>query len=590
MVEGWFGIKCRLGMIYCNDYTKWVLRYDTVTDGIRSLMTLKCNEFTQKPLISVLIPVYNPKPEWLADAIDSVCAQIYPHWQLCIADDASTDSSIRPILERYAKQDSRIRVIFRERNGHISAASNSALELVTGDWVALLDHDDVLPEHALFWVADAINKNTAASLIYSDEDKLDIKGKRIEPYFKCDWNLDLFYSHNMISHLGVYRSDLLRKIGGFRIGFEGSQDYDLVLRCLEIIAPNQIIHIPRVLYHWRAHDQSMAHISDSKPYAIDAGYRALSEHFQRQKINATAEVSDFGRYRVKYNMPDILPLVSLIIPSRNGFQLIRQCIDSILNKTLYDNFEILVVDNGSDDLDTLEYFKSLGGHPKVRVIRDDGPFNFSALNNAAVKKANGEIIGFVNNDIEVISPDWLSEMVSHALRPSIGAVGARLWYPNDTLQHGGVVLGLGGVAGHLHKKLPRGGNGYFSRACATQSLSAVTAACLVIKKSIYEEVGGLNETHLKIAFNDIDFCLRVRAAGYRNIWTPYAELYHHESATRGLEDTPEKKARFNKEADYMKHQWGDDLLTDPAYNPNLTLDKDDFSLAWPPRINYFQHI
>jgi GT2 family glycosyltransferase len=334
----------------------------------------------------------------------------------------------------------------------------------------------------------------------------------------------------------------------------------------------------------------MAHISDSKPYAIDAGYRALNEHFHRQKINAAAEVSDFGRYRVKYNLPDILPLVSLIIPTRNGFQLIRQCIDSILNKTLYDNYEILVVDNGSDDLDTLEYFKSLGGHPKVHIIRDGSPFNFSALNNAAVKKANGEIIGLINNDIEVISPDWLSEMVSHALRPSIGAVGARLWYPNDTLQHGGVVLGMGGVAGHLHKKLPRGGIGYFSRACVTQSISAVTGACLVIKRSIYEEVGGLNETHLKIAFNDIDFCLRVRAAGYRNIWTPYAELYHHESATRGLEDTPEKIIRFNKEADYMKNQWGEELLNDPAYNPNLTLDKGDFSLAWPPRTDYFQHI
>jgi GT2 family glycosyltransferase len=395
--------------------------------------------------------------------------------------------------------------------------------------------------------------------------------------------VDLFYSQNMFSHLGVYRADLLNEIGGFREELEGSQDYDLALRCLERIEPKQIHHIPRVLYHWRMHAESTEKSGDAKSCALLAGERALNDHFQRQNVNARAELVGFG-YRVHHVLPDVPPLVSLIIPTRNGLQLIRQCVESILKKTTYPNYEILIVDNGSDDPATLQYFKELQSDPRIRVVRDDRPFNYSALNNAAVKLARGEVVGLLNNDLEVISPEWLSEMVSHALRPGVGAVGARLWYPNNTLQHGGVVIGLGGVAGHSHKHLPQKMSGYFWRASLIQSFSAVTAACLVIRKSVYEEVGGFNEDDLQIAFNDIDFCLRVREAGYRNIWTPYAELYHHESATRGYEDTPERQARFAKEVQYMKQRWGDTLLNDPAYSPNLTLGHDDFSLAWPPRV------
>lgn len=564
-------------------YPSWVREFDILADSARVQMRASVTTLENKPLVSVVMPVYNPSPVGLEAAIASVRAQIYPHWELCIADDASTDAAIRPLLERYARDDARIKVVFREKNGHISAASNSALALAGGEWVALLDHDDLLAEHALFWVVDAINKHPACRLIYSDEDKIDEAGVRSDPYFKCDWNPDLFYSQNMFSHLGVYQTNLVREVGGFRAGLEGSQDYDLALRCIERVAPGQIHHIARVLYHCRIHADSTAHSPEAKPYAMVAGERALNEHFERLGVAAKAESVGYG-YRAHYALPERLPLVSLIIPTRNGMKLLRQCVESILGKTTYTNYEIIIIDNGSDDRATLRYLEELAARPCVRVIRDARPFNYSALNNAAVKVARGEVLGLINNDVEVINPDWLSEMVSHALRPEVGAVGARLWYADDTLQHAGVVLGIHGIAEHVHRFLPRNHVGYCGRASLIQSFSAVTGACLLVRKSIYEEVGGLNETELQVACNDVDFCLRVREAGYRNIWTPYAELYHHESASRGFDDTPEKQARSAKEVAYMQQRWGDLLLNDPAYSPNLSLDADDFSLAWPPRV------
>ena len=564
------------------DYQEWIRRYDTLDDESRSSMQRKLATHAYQPLISVVMPVYNANPEWLAKAIESVRSQIYPNWELCIADDASTNKTIRTLLQKYSDIDSRIKVVFREKNGHISATSNSAISIVEGDWIALLDHDDLLSEHALFWVADCINSNPSAQMIYSDEDKIDEGGTRSSPYFKCDWNIDLFYSQNMFSHLGVYKTELINAVDGFRIGLEGSQDHDLALRCIEKIDHKHIHHVPKVLYHWRIHEESTARSLDVKPYAAIAGEKALNEHFQRMGVKATTESIGYG-YRTKYALPEALPLVSLLIPTRNGLELLKQCIDSILSKTSYSNFEIIIIDNGSDDTDTLNYLKSVTDNPSVRVIRDERPFNYSALNNSAVKHSRGEIIGLINNDIEVISPGWLNEMVSLALQPNAGAIGARLLYPDDTLQHAGVTLGMGGVAGHPHCHLPKTHHGYFCRANLTQSFSAVTAACLIIRKDIYTEVEGLNEADLRVAFNDVDFCLRVREVGYRNIWTPFAELYHHESATRGSEDTPEKKARFAQEIDYMQKQWGDLLLNDPAYSPNLTLEYRDFSYAWPPR-------
>jgi len=567
-----------------NNYSKWVHCYDTLTNKKRFDLRSAAKALPTKPLFSVIMPVYNTKPRWLIQTIQSVRKQIYPRWELCIADDASTNKITRFILKQYSKRDPRIKVVFRQQNGHISAASNSALELVTGEWVALLDHDDLLTEHALFHVAQTINHHPATRLIYSDEDKINRKDKRFSPYFKCDWNADLFYSHNMICHLGVYHAELLRDLGGFRLGFEGAQDYDLALRFIEQINPDQIQHIPRILYHRRVHNSGTAKPENAKPHTYCAGEKALNEHFHRQGINAKAELLDFEAYRVRYFLPDILPLVSLIILTRNQLQMLQKCIESILDKTTYANYEIVVVDNGSDNPATLDYLKHMEHHAKIRIIRDDRPFNYSTLNNSAVKEVRGELVGLINNDIEIISPEWLSEMVSHALRPEVGAVGAKLWYPDNTLQHAGVVLGLGGVAGHVHRYLPRNHRGYFGRASLSQSFSAVTAACLVIRKAIYEEVGGFNEEDLQVAFGDVDFCIRVREKGYRNIWTPFAELYHHESASRGLDNTPVKKKRFDGEVTYMKPQWGDLLLNDPAYNPNLTLDSEDFGLAWPPRV------
>jgi O-antigen biosynthesis protein len=595
--EGFAGLRTRIITIYGQtiqeppsitfdyDYNGWIRHFDSMTDKMRSDILAHIDCMEHKPLISIVMPVYNPNRLWLREAIESVINQLYTNWELCIADDASTDKEVHDILESYTKDNKRIKVVFRKQNGHISAASNSALELVTGEWVALLDQDDLLADHALYWVVDAIDKNKSIHLIYSDEDKIDENGNRFDAYFKCDWNIDLFHSQNLITHLGVYRTTHMRELGGFRVGFEGAQDYDLALRFIELIKPNQIHHIPRVLYHWRSHNESTSKSLDAKPYGMLAGEKALNEHFKRQCIEAAAKITDFG-YKISYTVTGKLPMVTLIIPTRNGLNLIRQCINSIFERTTYPNYEILIIDNNSDDEAILEYFKELKTDPKIRVLRDDRPFNYSALNNAAVKIANGEFILLLNNDVEVISPEWIFEMISLAVQPGVGAVGARLWYPDNTLQHGGIILGVGGVAGHSHKYLQQHQCGYFSRAQLIQSFSAVTAACLLIRKKIYIEVGGLNETDLKVAFNDVDFCLRVREAGYRNIWTPYAELYHHESASRGFDNTPEKLDRFSKEMEYMVSRWGDLLLNDPAYSPNLSLDSQSFELAWPPRIQF----
>lgn len=564
-----------------DNYAFWVEQYDQLTDEVIEAVRRRMLGLKKKPLISVVMPVYNPKAEWLQSAIESVRNQVYENWELCIADDFSPNEEIRKILKLYASIDNRIKTIFRTENGHISRASNSALALATGEWIALMDHDDLLPRHALTCVAEAINEKPHIRLIYSDEDKIDEQGRRTTPYFKCDWNLDLFRSQNMVCHLGVYQAELVKDLGGFRVGYEGSQDYDLALRCIEKLTPSQIHHIPRILYHWRIHAASTAASIDVKPYAVLAGEKALNEHLKRMKLNATALAVKFG-YRLKYDLPTNLPLVSLIIPTRDGFDLLNTCIKSIEGRTTYKNYEIIIIDNGSTDNKTLNYLNELSSRKNIKILRDDRPFNYSELMNFGVGKAKGEIIGLVNNDIEVIAEDWLSEMVSHVVRPGVGAVGAKLLYPDGSNQHAGVVIGIGGVAGHAHKNLPGDSGGYFGRSMLIQSYTAVTAACLLVTKEAYNTVNGLNERDLKVAFNDVEFCLKLVDAGYTNIWTPYAELYHHESATRGDDMAPEKRKRFQQEAQYMINFLNG--RQDPAYSPNLTLDAEDLTLAWPPRI------
>lgn len=575
-------------LINRNNYAEWVRRYDTLNDMAREQIHASIAAMQHRPKISVVMPVYDPPLQFLDEAIWSVRKQLYTDWELCIADDASKNDVVRDLLNRHAAEDARIRVVFRAENGHISHASNSAFALAAGEFIALFGDDDLLPEHALFCIAETILANPDVGIIYSDEDKISQSGIRIDPYFKCDWNPELFLGHNLVSHLGVYRADIVKAIGGFRVGYEGSQDYDLAARFIEQITAEQIVHIPRVLYHWRILPGITAMSAEQKPNALIASEKALNEYLFRRNIKGTVEALPIGFHRLRFCPPEDPPLVSIIIATRNAVDLVHTCVTSIYDLTTYKNFEILLVDNGSDDPVALHYFEKLQlRHDNFRVIRDERPFNFSALNNSAVKQARGAVIALLNNDIEVITPDWLSEMVSIAVQPGIGAVGAKLWYPNDLLQHGGVILGLGAgrVAAHLHYNLPKRHFGYYGRAVLTQELSAVTAACLVVLKKNYLQVGGLNETDLTVAFNDIDFCLKLKGQGYRNIWTPFAELYHYGSATRGHEDTPEKKIRHMNEIFYMQQQWGELLLNDPAYNPNLTLDFDDFSLAWPPRIS-----
>lgn len=573
----------RLHPYETGDYEGWVSRFDTLGDARMLELAGRASDIEcDGPLISVLLPTYQTPVKWLRKCIESVRGQLYKKWQLCIADDSSPDPRVMEVIREYAELDPRIDFVRRERNGHISEASNSALALASGGFVALLDHDDELRPHALLELAEAIVRSPEVALLYSDEDKIDPDGRRFNPYFKPDWNQDLLRSQNYVCHLTAIRTDIVRKVGGFRKGFEGSQDHDLILRCSELLSPAEIRHIPKVLYHWRAIPGSTALSRDAKDYAATAGVRAVNEHLSRSAPGARAEELSHGHYRVRWPLPMPRPKVSLVVPTRDKAGLLRMCVDSILTRSTYGNFEVLVVDNGSTEVDALEYIESLKKVSGVRVLRYDAPFNYSAINNWAIAQCDADVVGLVNNDIEVITPDWLEEMVSHAIRPDVGAVGAMLYYPNDTIQHAGVILGVHGVAAHAYVGMVRGYPGHGGRARVAQELSAVTGACLLVRRDRFEEVGGLDEG-LAVAFNDIDFCLRLRDAGYRNIWTPFAELYHHESASRGREDTAEKKARFAAEVELMVARWSSVLQEDPAYNSNLSLSSNNFDLSRPPR-------
>lgn len=567
------------------EYAQWVRDSDTPSADDLAGLRASLGSFTVKPRISVVIPVFNTVPWMLEEAIQSVRTQIYDRWELCISDDVSTDPAVRTLLERHAAADDRIKVHFRTSRGNISASSNSALEMATGEFVALLDHDDVLPPNALYWVVEAINRHPDAVLLYSDEDKLDADGQRCDPYFKCDFNHELLLAQNMISHLGVYRRDAIMALGGFRSAFDGSQDHDLALRVVAAVPRSRIVHIPRILYHWRAVPGSTALSIDEKPASVDAGRRAIADHLRHVGREGTVEAAPEvpAYHRVRWTLPAVRPLVSIVICTRDQAALLRTAVTSITSRSTYGNYEILIVDNGSCDPETLACLADLARLPAISVVRDDTPFNYSRLNNAAVARTRGEVVCLLNDDVEVLSPGWLEELVSHAMAPDVAAVGARLWYPDGTLQHGGVIIGIGGVANHAHLGLRRGQAGYFGRAVLPQELSAVTGACLAVRRDVFDEVGGLDE-RLAIAFNDVDFCLRLRAAGYRNIWTPYAELVHHESASRGTENTPEKLARFHGEVHFMEARWGDVLRHDPYYNRNLSMVSAHYTLAVPPRV------
>lgn len=568
------------------NYQTWVRLYDSPDAQALATLRAQVAAMPRRPLVSVVMPTYNANLTWLEEAIVSVQNQTYGDWELCIADDASTDPSVRPFLEQQAAKEPRLKLVFRETNGHISVATNSALSVASGEWITFLDHDDILPPHALQYMVNAVVEQPNARLIYSDEDKIDEHGRRHDPYFKSDWNPDLFYAHNLVTHLAFYHRDVIQAVGGLRDAFAGAQDYDLVLRVIERIGIDQIVHVPFVLYHWRVHAGSTAKADLTiKPYAMLAGERALNDHFRRIGNGARAQFVGHG-FRARFRLPDEPPMVSIIIPTRNARHLVEVCIKSIRDRTRYRNYEIILVDNGSDDPAALAYFAEINQIDNIRVIRDEQPFCYSAINNRAAEQAHGDVLVFLNNDIEVINPEWLDELVSHACRPGVGAVGARLIYPNGTIQHAGIVLGIGGWAGHAHKSFSSLAHGYAGRLTLLNNYSAVTGACLAVQKTYFMQVGGFDEVNLRVACNDVDLCLKFTELGLRNLYTPFASLYHHESATRGYEDTPEKKARFQNEVAYMWKRWPKLMAADPCYSPNLTLDAEDFGIAWPPRTRH----
>ncbi len=568
------------------EYSEWIKTHDTLDDSSRARIRADIDAMAERPLISIILPVYNTPERWLRACLDSVRSQLYGVWELCIADDASTEPHVRRVLQKYAAKDNRIKLVFRKKNGHISAASNSALELASGNYVALLDHDDVLPERALFHVAQTIIKYPEARLIYSDEDKIDETGMRYDPYFKPDWNPVLFCGHNMFSHFGVYSLALVRDVGGFREGWEGGQDYDLAFRCIERVEREQIVHIPHVLYHWRAITGSTALGPGEKNYAHIAAKKSINAHLERQGVEAcvTPITDRAGNFRLSYQLREPEPSVSIIIPTRNGGETLRRCLNSIRERTDYSNYEIVIVNNQSDEQNTIGLLEREGRRRHQRVIIFDEPFNFSRLNNTAAKQSACEILVFLNDDTEIITPGWLRELVSLAIQPGVGAVGAMLYYPDDHIQHAGIILGLGAhrVAGHAYHRKARGYPGDKCRALLVQEMSAVTAACMAIKRDRFEAVCGFDES-LAVAFNDVDFCLRLSRKGYRNVWTPNAELYHYESFTRGSDTTPSRSQRYDQECEAMRARWGDVLLQDPYYHPALSLVRGDFITYSSPR-------
>ncbi|WP_428489738.1 glycosyltransferase [Rhodopila sp.] len=574
------------------DYERWVHDHDTINEEDRDRIREHVSRLAYRPLISVVMPAYNTPADLLRQAIESVRAQIYQHWELCIADDGSSSDGVISVVREVAAADARIKWTRRERNGHIAAATNSALTLASGDFVALMDHDDLLAEHALYEIAAELNLYPDTDLIYTDEDKVDSTGRRYQPYFKPDWNIDLLLGHNMFSHLGVYRRELLTRIGGLREGVvDGSQDYDLVLRCVGASRRPHVRHVPSVLYHWRQMDRASSFSQVHLDRCTAAARQGIRDYLEAQGVKSAEVVAASAIptwNRVCWPLPQKGPRASLIVPTRDQTELLARCVSGLLHRTSYPDLELLIVDNDSREQPTLELFERLRADNRVRILHAPGQFNYSILNNLAVHEATGDIIVLVNNDIDVIDGGWLRELVSIAVRPDVGAVGPKLLFGDGRIQHAGVVLGVGnhgtgpGVAGHFGYSANRDEIGYFGQYALTREVSAVTGACLAMRKAVYEAVGGLDPDNLPVTFNDVDLCLRIRAQGLRVIWTPFAELYHLESASRGLDRTPEQVARAAREADYMRHQWGPELDNDPFYNPNFRRLDHDFRLANPP--------
>ncbi len=563
-------------------YADWIAKYDALRWGDRSRIRKHIQTFKLRPRFSILLPLFSSTADYLRAAIESVRAQLYPDWQLILVPDAALPENTRSMLTRLARHDSRIELRDQSKQDGIAGALNEALALSDGEFVFLLRSEDNLAPTALYFLAQAINSDPRACLIYADEDKLDREGFPTDPDFKPDWNWELLLGRDYVSNLAVFRGDLLKSLG-FRPNFGEACAYDLLLRYGEKIDHRHVHHVPHVLYHCRTVTPGVPERQDMVGGAI----KAVEEHLERHRIAAeVTPARDTACRRVRYLLPGNQPTVSIIIPTRDRVELLQPCLQSILEKTTYPHFEIILIDNGSRETAALEYLASSARDPRTRVLQCDEEFNYSRLSNFGVKKSKAEFIVLMNNDVEVIAPDWLEEMVSHGIQPKVGAVGARLLYPDGRVQQAGVILGAGvhGVAEVAHRGIARSDPGYFCRAILAQELSAIGAACLLTRREVYLETGGFDEKQLKVAFNDIDFCLKLRARGYRILYAPEAELYHHEHASRGSEYTTANEQRFAREIAFMKEKWHNALLTDSNYNPNLSLGRELFTLAFPPRV------
>jgi GT2 family glycosyltransferase len=554
-------------------YDKWIRN---VLPTAEELEVQRKHVFKYNPKISIIIPTYNTKVAFLEEVIDSIINQTYTNWEICIADGASSNQDTIKRLKEYEQQDKRIIINYLSENYMISGNSNEALKLTTGEYIGLLDHDDVLTENALYEYVKVLNEDRDFEFIYSDEDKIDEKGEEyFDPHFKQDWAPDTFRSCNYICHFSVFSKDLLDKVGNFNHEFDGSQDYDIILRLTE--QGKKIAHIPKVLYHWRVHRESTAGGIGAKEYCIDAGRRAVEAHLKRIGEKGIVKNGAFGGcYKVEYDI-DEQKKVSIIIPNKDEVNTLRNCINSIKHKTKYKNYEIIIVENNSKDESIFEYYKELEVCNNIKVVTWKGAFNYSAINNFGVKNSDGDFVVLLNNDVEVISEKWLEELLMHAQRKEVGAVGAKLYYNDDTIQHYGVVLGVGGVAEHLGKGLGRYDGGHMGRLFMILNVTAVTGACLMMRRSLFDKLEGLNE-ELAVAYNDVDLCMKAREKGYLNVVTPYAELYHYESKSRGLEDSEEKVSRLKREMNLFNSIWGENI-EDKYYNTNFSKEKADFKLS-----------
>lgn len=555
-------------------YGPWYRAYIPTEE---TLETQRKQKFDYSPLISIAVPAYQTPVEFLRQMIESLIVQTYSNWELCIVNASPDNEEMQKVLAEYSAGDSRVRFCNLKENLGIAENTNRAFAMAKGEFVGLLDHDDLLAPNALYEIVKILQDHPQADALYTDEDKVTTElDEHFQPHLKSDFNLDLLRSNNYICHFFVVRKSIVEKTGGFRKEFDGAQDYDFIFRCTE--NAGEVLHVPEILYHWRTHKASTADNPASKMYAFEAGKRAIEAHLERTGTKGeVSHTQDLGFYRVKYPVQG-KPLVSVIIPNKDEKETLQTCLEMLEKNTGYQNFEIIIVENNSTTDEIFRYYKELSGNRKIHLLRWGKEFNYSAINNFAASHAKGEYLLFLNNDVKSINPDWLEEMLGVCQRPEVGGVGAKLIYPDNTIQHAGCVIGMGGIAGHMFVDMPADRTGYLHKASLLQDMSAVTAACLLMKKEVFEQAGGFTE-ELAVAFNDVDLCLKVRKNGYLIVYDPYAKLYHMESKTRGAEDSKEKVRRFQTEIEYMRCHWIDILKNgDPCYNKNLSLTKWNYSL------------